>query len=355
MITGDQPVVFHTLWQYLSNDAARSAVAGAQIEIPYTSAIETVVELRALNRTDASWMLLAYQHAIALAWFGLPRILPGDTTVLLSSEALPEWVSGAEFVASTHALFVASVVLLAVWYSLYVLFCAVWPAFSAQSDARKWYIVANLSKAVCLAAMCLTPSFVADVYDAFYAETGWQHLQPGRTMWIKRVCALYTVTDLVALAVVPKMPSTTVMHHIVTGLITLCIFATDLVHGNVARMMALYGAWSSLAFPVNAFLALRCMYDERWWMAYVAAASFLLYAVCCAFNWTWHAAWFASQLLHLRHNNNAAGNICVVVVYCAAVAVLARDDLILMSWLWRRMKHSQESLVPSDCRKCHAE
>jgi hypothetical protein len=298
-----------------------------------------------LYRKDASWPLALYQQTAHWLWQGAPKINNSSLFVNHFND-LPSWIAVNEFLEACHTLLLLCCALFLIWHFALWLCSARWPRFRKLTPARQWYVVNNLSKALNLAVMCLSASFLADVHDAYWLDNGFQTLTHGRAMWIKRVCALYVSSDIVSLFVVPKLPASTVQHHVVAGLLTLCIFATRFSEGNIAPMIALYGAWSSIAFPVNVFLALRCMYDESvWWMHYLAGFSCLLYAICCAFNWSMHAIWFARQL-------DAFGVflLCTtiygeaVLLYACAVCVWGRDDLILQSWLLAYMRLNPAAL-----------
>ena len=77
-------------------------------------------------------------------------------------------------------------------------------------------------------------------------------------MRVKHISALYVVTDVVSLWLVPKLPQSTVVHHCISWLLALIVFGTDVrtPQSNVVRMILLYGAWSTVPYLVNAFLAL---------------------------------------------------------------------------------------------------
>jgi len=206
--------------------------------------------------------------------------------------------------------------------------------FAALEHHRQRYVVANCSKALCLAVVCMHPSFYDDVSHVFEHQT-FAHSRD-KALWLKRTSALYIASDIVALYLVPHLPSTTVAHHWVATILALCLFATQIANANVTIMVALYGAWSSLAWPVNLFLALRCVFDSDWWMQYLAYGALVTYVCSCAFNWTWHLQWLYRQIVVDAVMFDWYG-LCVLF-YALSIAVVARDDIVLMSWLWSRAK-----------------
>ena len=80
---------------------------------------------------------------------------------------------------------------------------------------------------------------------------------------LKCVGVMYVATDLVALYMVPKLLRSTVGHHVTTPTLYMVVAAMDLsIKGwdglrGVGKMSLLYGACSSIAFPVNVYLRLR--------------------------------------------------------------------------------------------------
>ena len=117
---------------------------------------------------------------------------------------------------------------------------------SIHPSHKKWYVVANLSKSFFLGCMCLSSRYWIGTYAAYYQ---------GRFMEsainIKRCGMLYISTDVVALFMVPKLPFSTVMHHIVTSLLIVMVSAVDIgVDGysgllGVSKMAILYGIFST--------------------------------------------------------------------------------------------------------------
>lgn len=260
-------------------------------------------------------MLAYYQYAMSGLWHS-------------ACSNIPEWISVTEFNESSAVVIVTSLALAIIWPGMRHLFKRLSSSFRALSENKQLYVVANVSKALCLAVVCMHPSFFADLSDLFHGKI---IAGDSRSMWIKRSSALYISSDLVALFVVPKLPSTTVAHHIITIVLALSLFATKVDCGNIALMIGVYGAWSSLAWPVNLFLALRCVYPKRWWMKCLALLAMIVYFASCAFNWLWHTVWFWNQISSegaLLHWHG-----WLVFAYGIAVAGVARDDLILLTWL----------------------
>lgn len=190
---------------------------------------------------------------------------------------------------------------------------------------KQMYTVANMFKAGLLAGLCFSSSWRTFIYRGFYLDD-WEGHGDLMHFYLSRTVVQYVVTDIVALIVVRKLPMTTKIHHYLAALLCLAIMAYDAAKGDVVRMVGLYGSFSSIAFLVNAFLGLRVMYKE-WYMVWVARLALVGYVASCAFNWIWHAAWFANHILEQTVSVGA-------VVYMAALIFIGRDDVILMQWLF---------------------
>lgn len=269
---------------------------------------------------------------------------------------LPTWWVWDQFVHGTVALALNVALLTGALRIAYTVASRTWPSFRdcPRDDNQRWYLLVNLSKAACLALMSLSKQWLSDSRDSFI-DNQWDTISATTALRAKRIVAFYVATDVVALAVVPQLPHTTIVHHYVTTLLALSIFGTDLRSANVARMALLYGALCTTTYLVNALLALRCLYDKRWWTSWLSAAALAIYAVACAINWLWHAVWFAQQMSHGFYYvyNSGSPSLALdlihpaslfasasILAYAYSVAMLVRDDLILMAWLWRRTQRS---------------
>ena len=83
---------------------------------------------------------------------------------------------------------------------------------------KKWYVIANMFKAGVLAIITTNSVFWKEFYKSQFDE--FQSIQ------VKRGIALYLVPDIVALVMVPNLPTTTIVHHITTTLSGFLIFYT---------------------------------------------------------------------------------------------------------------------------------
>lgn len=202
------------------------------------------------------------------------------------------------------------------------------PNFRAISPAhKKLYVVANLSKAILLGILTLSPRYW--VGSLRFYDDAFQGIE------IKRCGIIYISTDFVALLLVPKLPKSTILHHIVTSLLALVIISMDLQMPGwngllgVAKMGVLYGLFSSAAYPVNGFLALRVVYPKAKWMPALVLLSLLTYLVCCFLNWGIHLVWLWRILGNFEFS-------IYTLLYLVAVYFMVTDDIVLIKWLINR-------------------
>ena len=203
------------------------------------------------------------------------------------------------------------------------------PVFGAVTPAhKKWYIVANLYKAFFLAVSAFCHRYWVGAYMGFYRDEF--TLLPA-----KRIAMIYVATDVVSLYMVPKLPRSTIMHHVVTTTLCLIVSAIDLtIDGwggmlGICKMTLLYGMFSTIAFPVNAYLALRVVYPNAKWMTTLVKFSLWTYILCCAGNWSTHVFW----LIRISVNFELS---IYSLLYILAISAMVYDDTVLIRWLMKR-------------------
>jgi hypothetical protein len=193
---------------------------------------------------------------------------------------------------------------------------------------KKWYVVANISKSFFLGCMCLTTRFWFGSYYAYIHDSM-------DMLNMKRCGMLYIATDLVALLIVPKLPFSTKMHHIVTTLLIVMVSAVNIEAKGfggllgVSKMAVLYGIFSTMPFLVNAYLALRVVYSEGKWLHVLVKMSLWPYMLCCACNWTVHLIWLCSLIYNWEIS-------IINILYLLAISNMVNDDIVLMKWLVKR-------------------
>ena len=256
--------------------------------------------------------------------------------------ALPEENSlflPKELVDTFTALFVVSIpVILCLILARYA-WDYIDPYFNSISPShKKWYVVANLSKAFFLGCIVLSTNYTSELVRVFSDDFG-------SSLLTKRSMALYVVTDIVALLLVPKLPRSTVIHHVVTFLLGSVTWGTNLqIKGykgvlSVAKMGFIYGMICCISFLVNAYLALRVVYPKSKAVKVLCFVSLISYVVCCGVNWTYQIYWFVNLI--------STGEFSLyAVVYILLMLTVVNDDIVLIKWLLMQnspMAATQES------------
>ena len=201
------------------------------------------------------------------------------------------------------------------------------PRFAAINPPhKKWYVAANISKVFYLALMSFSSRYARGVYNCMFLD-----LYP--RLEVKRSGHMYIATDLVALALVPKLPFSTVMHHVTTTALMLMVSGVNLqLKGwtgllGVSKMCLFYGMCSSYAYLVNAFLALRVVYPiSLKSMEVLCKLSLWIYLACCAVNWSVHLYWLGGLILQWELS-------LPILLYTIPIANMMNDDIKLIRWL----------------------
>ncbi len=207
---------------------------------------------------------------------------------------------------------------------------------SINPPHKKLYVLANLAKAILLGILALSPRYWAGSFR-FYSDK-FQGVE------IKRCGIIYIVTDFVALFLVPKLPRSTLLHHITTSVMAIVVTSVELQMPGwngflgVAKMGILYGLFSSAAFPVNIYLALRVVYPNAKWMPVLVHVSLWTYILCCILNWSIHAVWVFRLVSQWQFS-------VIPLFYLGAVCFMVNDDIILLSWLVKRLRQKPPSIV----------
>lgn len=190
---------------------------------------------------------------------------------------------------------------------------------------KKWYVVANLSKALFLGIMASSHRYWLGTYKLYYHDQ-FQVLE------VKRCGVIYVATDAVALFMVPKLPRSTVIHHLATvflvGLVTTINLEVKGWDGllGVAKMSVLYAIFSTVAYSVNAYLAFRVVYPKAAWLNWLVKISLWTYLLCCACNWSIHALWLVNLVASFQVS-------LFILLYAFVLATIVHDDIVLIRWL----------------------
>ena len=198
------------------------------------------------------------------------------------------------------------------------------PSFREISpEHKRWYVIANISKAACLFGMICSNEWKIAVYNAIIEDK----FENG--MILKQIAMVYIITDGVALLMVPKLPTTTKIHHYISVGLWFHLCCWEIQHCQIAKLILIYGAFSTISYMVNLFLAMRVMYDSKKWLNQICIIALATYIVSCFGNWIYHLNWYIKGIVANELPLSA-------FPYAVVLYYIVRDDVILMSWLWKR-------------------
>ena len=182
-------------------------------------------------------------------------------------------------------------------------------AFQQLDNDKQAYVVSNTLKASVLCGLCV-------------AHTGRLYNIVNYGVWdsvpLSTCAPWYAALDVVSLLRVQKMMRSTFVHHVLVGLCGIYVTTFPVEEATLPGHICVYALFSSLAFFVNGFLALRHVVDRD--LRPVARTCGIGYAGVCAAHWSFHARsiWqFPTQL-------------CILPVLFGGFVY---DDLVLMRWL----------------------
>lgn len=227
--------------------------------------------------------------------------------------------SVACLIVACSLLSVALIVAHFIWNKLDSRFASVSPVH------KKWYVVANMSKCILLCVMCTSSKYWVAVYRS-YALDRFINIE------CKRTTVLYVATDAVALLLVPKLPTSTVVHHITTILLLAVHWGIDMTTKGwtgligVMKMMMVYGTFSTMSFSVNGYLALRVVYPKSSFTNLLRRVALVTYIICCFGNWSLHLLWFAYSI----YNGYVS---LFMLLYAGCIGFIVHDDIVLIKWL----------------------
>jgi hypothetical protein len=125
----------------------------------------------------------------------------------------------------------------------------------------------------------------------------------------------YGITDFTALFQNKRMARTTVIHHVLTTLMSI-YFAVTPVLSPTMEAVVWYGLWSAFAFPVNTYLGLRKTGNFPNFKRF----AFYVYLVACMLNWGYQFGFFLKMVSWTWQP----------ISWLVIIIALIRDDIILL-------------------------
>lgn len=184
-----------------------------------------------------------------------------------------------------------------------------------QPEHKKMYVVKNYVKSFFLASLCL------QLHHFMNLLNGTVDL-----LFIKKCGAYYIMNDLIGLILVKKLPTTTKIHHITTTLCGFTVMMKENSNIDVLLLIVLYAIFSSMAFCVNFYLALRIYSNRINLKKILSITSFWIYLISCIVSWIFQIciSYIVLPTVPLWHS----------LLYFLFLYSVCKDDVILMKWLY---------------------
>lgn len=225
-----------------------------------------------------------------------------ETYVVTGNQALAVFVVGAYVVWSSY-------------HSFHYYLSKYSSSYASIAADKQFYVLSNLIKSAVLLSYSPLAAFL--LYETMVNDV-WPSNR------IRIMGTLYCIPDFVSLFMVDRMSTTTIAHHVVVCVFNVISLYNDYEQVNVVRAIMVYAVWSTFAYLVNLLLASRFIQTTAFISMTLSALALMIYAACCALNWSWQA-WFLSGVF-VDHPFQ-------VLAYVGLMAMLIWDDIVLMKWL----------------------
>ena len=180
---------------------------------------------------------------------------------------------------------------------------------------KKTYVTMNLTKSIILGLLCV--GFIYSLLEGTVFKYDRLVLFGG----------IYVILDLLALFIVHKMQKNTIIHHIVVQILyVICLYYEFDLYNPIIKGIIIYTVFSSFAYMVNGFLAMRVFMQEQW-LELLAKTSAYIYMCCCAINWAW-------QIIILTNLGWIPS-----VLYSSLLGLIIFDDIVLIKYLLKYKCH----------------
>ena len=181
---------------------------------------------------------------------------------------------------------------------------------------KKIYFVSNLLKSIVLGIFS---------YKAFLILFQYAYYNNWVVEDIKYLGAVYASLDMVSMFKVPKMQFNTIVHHtIVQFLYIISLIFLDFDKNSLANGVVIYAIFSTFAFLVNMYLALRLIIEDKNNLKLLASISSLIYQVCCTINWSY-------QIYFIYSFSNIS--LIIRILYSIILMYIVFDDIVLIKFL----------------------
>ena len=182
---------------------------------------------------------------------------------------------------------------------------------------KKTYVVANMVKSIIL--LCITPLCFIFLYKLLYG------ISEEIYNYTFIVTSIYASTDMVSLLFERGKKLSTIYHHIFVQIASFISIYLGMFN-DISDIIIIYGSFSTFAYLVNFYLAIRFLVDKNHIiLKRLATCTYLIYIICCIINWTIQIVYLNSFLIK--------GYFIPFGLLFLFNYVVISDDLILMDFL----------------------
>lgn len=180
---------------------------------------------------------------------------------------------------------------------------------------KQTYFISNLLKGGILGFLSI---YAYSILVNYFYYNLWD------THSIKYLGAVYATLDAVSIIKVDKMQLNTVIHHVIVQfLYMISLFALDFNVDTIARGVVIYAIFSTFAFLVNVYLALRLIVTNEIYKKKLAKMSSIVYRLSCFLNWSYQLYFIYS----------VDSYITTKIIYSSVLVSIIYDDIVLIDFL----------------------
>ena len=204
--------------------------------------------------------------------------------------------------------------------------------YKSFSVNRQQYIVKNIIKSLILSVLSIKS---IHLMSSVFFDT------PLSNNYVKNYASLYVANDIVGLITLPKLPASTKFHHSMTTLLLFYNYTIDYTYVNeysVAKLLIVLTCFSSYAFLVNMYLALRYLEYEGSELSIekkkfnnvidlLRIVAYYIYSCTVFLNLSYHVY----DLIIYPFTFSKA-------IYFLLLAPIINDDFVLLGWLRNKNK-----------------
>jgi len=206
-------------------------------------------------------------------------------------------------------------------------------SYAAIPADKQFYVLSNLIKSAVLLAYC--PSAATTLFRALALDE-WANMR------IRNLGVLYAIPDAVSLLLVSRMATSTVVHHLCVVAFMVVNLYIDYEHESIGRALVVYGIFSTFAYLVNLLLASRFLPVLPSVSLVLSALALVIYVSTLGINWLWQIQ-FLWKLV--RSPTLGAAHAASIAIYLCLIALVVRDDIVLVKWLWKNITAKTSKLA----------